>query len=92
MASLTSKALPTALPSGSSISVMTATVFFPASLPISTISVASSFASASVFMNEPLPHLTSSTMTSAPAASFLDMMLLTISGMLGTVPVTSRSA
>ena len=30
--------------------------------------------------------------TSAPAASFLDMMLLTMSGMLATVPVTSRRA
>ena len=74
------------------MSVMTATVLRPAIFPISTISVASSRASSSVFINEPLPHLTSSTMISAPAASFLDMMLLTMSGMLATVPVTSRRA
>ena len=43
-------------------------------------------------MNAPLPVLTSSTMVWAPEASFLDMMLETISGMEGTVPVTSRRA
>ena len=37
----------------------------------------------------PEPVLTSSTITCAPAASFFDMMLLAISGRLGTVPVTS---
>ena len=74
------------------MSVMTATVCLPAPLPMATSSSASARASASVFMKEPPPHLTSSTMTSAPAASFLDMMLLAISGMLGTVPVTSRRA
>ena len=43
-------------------------------------------------MKEPRPHLTSSTIASAPAASFLPMMLAAISGKLGTVPVTSRNA
>ena len=74
------------------MSVMHATVLRPASLPISTISRASSRASASVFMNAPEPTFTSRTITSAPAASFLDMMLLTMRGMLCTVPVTSRRA
>ena len=74
------------------MSVMQATVRRPLSLPISTISRASSRASASVFMKAPPPHFTSSTMTSAPAASFLDMMLLTMRGMERTVPVTSRRA
>lgn len=71
---------------------MQATVLRPAILPISTISAASVRASASVFMKAPSPHFTSSTMTSAPAASFFDMMLLTMRGMELTVPVTSRRA
>ena len=59
---------------------------------MSTIVCASTRASSSVFMNAPEPHLTSSTITSAPEDSFFDMMELAISGTLGTVPVTSRSA
>ena len=43
-------------------------------------------------MKAPLPHFTSSTSASMPSASFLDMMLAVISGMEGTVPVTSRRA
>ena len=41
-------------------------------------------------MKAPSPTLTSSTIASAPAASFLDMMLEAISGTMSTVPVTSR--
>ena len=47
---------------------------------------------ASVFMNAPSPTLTSSTIASAPAAIFFDMMLAAISETLSTVAVTSRSA
>ena len=43
-------------------------------------------------MNAPSPTLTSSTSRDAPAAIFLDMMLVAISGIDGTVAVTSRSA
>ena len=43
-------------------------------------------------MNAPSPTFTSSTIASAPAAIFLDMMLAAISGMLSTVAVTSRRA
>ena len=43
-------------------------------------------------MNAPSPTLTSSTIASAPAAIFFDMMLAAISGTLSTVAVTSRSA
>ncbi len=43
-------------------------------------------------MNAPEPHFTSSTTERAPPASFLDMMLLAISGTESTVAVTSRSA
>ena len=74
------------------MSVMSATVRRPTCLPISTISRASTSASACVFMNAPLPVLTSSRMRSLPAAIFLLMIDEAISGMLSTVPVTSRSA
>ena len=43
-------------------------------------------------MKAPRPTLTSSRMAVAPAASFFDMMLLAISGMLCTVAVASRRA
>ncbi len=43
-------------------------------------------------MKAPFPTFTSSTIPSAPAAIFFDMMLAAISGMLSTVPVTSLSA
>ena len=57
-----------------------------------TISFESSLASSIVVMKAPDPTLTSSTIASVPAASFLDMMLEAIRGMLRTVEVTSRSA
>ena len=43
-------------------------------------------------MNAPEPNLTSITSASSPAASFLDRIEATISGIDSTVPVTSRSA
>ena len=43
-------------------------------------------------MNAPRPDLTSSTSASMPSAIFLLMIDAVISGMLSTVPVTSRSA
>ena len=92
IASRTSRPLPTAIPSGWFISVMMATVRRPICVPISTIARASVRASSIVCMNAPVPTFTSSTIASAPAAIFLLMTLEAISGMLLTVPVTSRSA
>ena len=53
---------------------------------------ASRSASSAVFMNAPLPALTSSRIRSVPTASFLLITLAAMSGMLGTVAVASRSA
>ena len=64
----------------------------PARLPRSTICSARMRASSSVFMNAPSPTLTSSTIASAPAASFFDMIDEAMSGTMSTVAVTSRSA
>jgi hypothetical protein len=44
------------------------------------------------FMKAPEPTLTSSTSAPVPSAIFFDMTELAISGMLSTVPVTSRRA
>ena len=90
--SSTSKVLPTACPSGLSISVMSAAARLPESFAISTISSASVIASSVVFIKAPLPVFTSSKIRSAPEAIFLLMMLEAMSGTLSTVPVTSRSA
>ena len=92
MASLISRPLPTAMPRGLSISVMTATVYLPRCEPISTMRRASALASSTVRINAPPPVLTSSTIASAPAASFLLIMLEAMSGMLATVPLTSLRA
>ena len=67
-------------------------VFRPAFLPSFTISSAKALASFSSFIKAPLPVFTSSTMASAPAASFLLMMELAIRDILSTVAVTSRRA
>ena len=91
-ASATSNPLPTARPSGQFMSVISATVRLPSFSPIFTIVDASSRALSSVSMKAPLLVFTSSTIASAPAAIFLLMMLEAISGMLFTVPVTSRRA
>ena len=92
IASRTSRPFPTAMPSGWFMSVMIATVRLPMCRPISTMVRASSLASGSVCMNAPVPIFTSSTIASAPAAIFLLITLDAMSGMLLTVPVTSRSA
>jgi hypothetical protein len=43
-------------------------------------------------MKAPEPNFTSSKMQSLPEASFFDMIEEAMSGMLSTVPVTSRNA
>jgi hypothetical protein len=86
-----SSAFPTACPSGWSMSVSTHATSRPACRPSSSIISASSRASSIVFMKAPSPTLTSSTIASAPAAIFFDMMLAAISETLSTVAVTSRS-
>ena len=52
--------------------------------------MASASASVRVRMKAPVPNFTSSTSRSSDSASFLDMMLATMSGMLGTVAVIVR--
>ena len=91
-ASSTSSELPILWPSGMSMLVISAPTFRPACSPMATIFSASVTACSFVFINAPLPHFTSSRMQSLPAASFLLIMDIAISGMLSTVPVTSRSA
>ena len=54
--------------------------------------IAGATASASVFMNAPDPHFTSSTSPSSPAASFFDRIDAVMRSMLSTVPDTSRIA
>ena len=74
------------------MSVRNAVTRLPARRPMSTSVRASSRARSGVFMNAPEPTLTSSTSPSMPSASFFDMIDAAMSGMLSTVPVTSRSA
>ncbi len=90
--SRTSSALPAVNPSGVDMSVSRATVCTPWAPPSSTIVRASSRASASVFMNAPVPTFTSRTSADDPSAIFLDMIDDAMSGIDSTVPVTSRSA
>ncbi|MNI94472.1 hypothetical protein D3C73_1525790 [compost metagenome] len=85
-------ALPAVNPSGVDMSVISATVCTPASLPKATMVSASSRARASSFMNAPEPTLTSKTSEPVPSAIFLLMIDEAISGMASTVPVTSRKA
>jgi hypothetical protein len=92
IASRISSALPTALPSGWSMSVSRQTTSRPARVPRSSIASPRIRASSIDFMKAPSPTLTSSTIASAPAAIFFDMMLAAISETLSTVAVTSRSA
>ena len=91
-ASRTSFAFPTAKPSGSSIAVTSAAARRPAPFAPFTRACASATASSRVFMNAPAPHLTSKTSVRAPSASFLERIEATMSGIEGTVPVTSRRA
>ena len=90
MASAVSGPLPMARPSGTSMSVRSATVGVPNSRPTRTRVSASSRARASSFMNAPRPCFTSSTRASMPSASFLDRIEAAMSGIDSTVPVTSR--
>ena len=91
-ASMTSSALPTARPSGWSMSVMSAVTLRFICVPMPIIVRARARESSSRFMKAPLPVFTSSTSASMPSASFLLMMELAISGRQSTVAVTSRSA
>src|SRR6266850_1352199 len=90
--SRTSTALPTALPSGASMEVSSATQPRPIEWQRSTMVRARSRASSSVFMKAPRPTFTSSTRASIPSASFLLKMLEAISGTDSTVAVASRRA
>ena len=74
------------------MSVSSATVGSPAPPATSTSARASSSASARAAMNAPEPNLTSITSASSPAASFLERIEATISGIDSTVPVASRIA
>ena len=74
------------------MSVSSATVCTPASVPSATIVSASSRAVSSDFMKAPVPTLTSSTSAPVPSAIFFDMIDDAMSGIASTVPVTSRSA
>ena len=74
MHSSTSNEFPIFRPSGCSISVISATIFLPMRVPVSTISSAKYSASACFFMNAPSPVFTSSTSASIPSAIFLLMI------------------
>ncbi len=92
IASITSILFPVATPRGTSIFVIYATVFFPAPSPIATIFWAKVTASSIFFINAPEPVVTSSTILSLPAASFLLIIEAAINGILSTVAVTSLNA
>ncbi len=77
-----------ARPSG----VRSASVRTPLRSAMPTSHVARWRASSVVFMNAPRPTLTSSTSAPMPSAIFLLRIDAQISGMLSTVPVTSRKA
>ena len=72
--------------------MISASVRTPDRFPVSTSDRASRRESSTVFMNAPRPVFTSSTSASIPSAIFLLMIDAVMSGMLSTVPVTSRSA
>ena len=91
-ASSTSREFPTAFPSGASISVISAATFFPDAFPILIISFASALLFSISVIKAPFPVFTSRTIDSAPAASFLLIILEAIKGMLSIVAVRSRSA
>ncbi len=74
------------------MSVSSASHASPLPRATSTIASASSALEARSGMNAPEPALTSITSASSPAASFLDRIEATISGIDSTVPVESRSA
>ena len=74
------------------MSVSSATVGRPAATATSTSARASARASSISLMKAPLPCLTSMTRPPSPAASFLDRIEETISGIASTLPVASRMA
>ena len=90
--SSTSSALPQALPSGRSIAVMSATTGQPWSAPSSIIVRARASPRSSSGRKAPEPRFTSSTSPVRPSASFFDIMLAEMSGILSTVAVASRRA
>ena len=92
MHSRISRALPIALPSGCSMSVMTTTIFVFIARHTSTIDRERAVAASRVDMNAPEPVFTSMTRPSIPSASFLLSMLAVMRGMDSTVDVTSRNA
>src|SRR5947207_693071 len=80
IASAISRLLPTALPSGCSMSVSSQVTARPCATPIDTIARASWRAEARSFMNAPLPTFTSRTTAFAPAAIFFDITLEAVAG------------
>ncbi len=74
------------------MSVRSAVVRTPASVPSSTMVRASSRDRSMSVMKAPEPNFTSSTSAPVPSAIFLLMMLEAMSGIASTVPVVSRSA
>ena len=74
------------------MAVMSASVRTPEAQPIDTSDWASRRESSGVFMKAPPPVFTSRTRPPMPSAIFLLMIEAQMSGMLSTVPVTSRSA
>ena len=74
------------------MSVTRAAKRLPVRLPMSTMVLASSMALSTVVIMAPEPVFTSSTITSAPLASFLLRIELTMSGITSTVEVTSLNA
>ena len=80
------------IPRGSFIFVKNAVMFLPKCLPMPIIVVASFSASSIFFIKAPLPNLTSRTIASLPAASFLLIILDAIRDIFSTVPVTSLRA
>ena len=91
-ASLTSSQLPAERPSGVFMLVNNARVLTWQALPSLTMESASAAACSRVGMKAAAPNFTSRMSACNPSASFLERMLAVMSGMLGTVAVTSRSA
>ena len=79
-------------PNGWDMSVTAARAGRPQSDASATQASASSAAAHGVFMKAPFPAFTSRRIRSVPTASFLDMTLAAMRGMLDTVAVASRSA
>ncbi len=72
--------------------MINARVFTPHSFPNATIAFASSLAFSRVGIKAAAPNFTSSTSAAKFSANFLERIEAVISGMDGTVPLTSRNA